>query len=257
MFSKRNVVDRWINKQRLNREAVTHLSSLINHQMLQGHSSYITHDIYLDQVWNKLHLWCRGRGSSVNIVTKLQNGRPRFDFRQRYRVQTGFVAHPESHPKVMWVNLSGREVDHSPRLVLRLGMCGTIPPFPQHTFMAWYLFKHKDNCTFIFISLTTTVTFRYIPALFTFLPVKTFYCKHNTTLDFCPFLNSTSIYQKRKTDPTVSCRWELCFVMTNGQILQPESSIFYHFWNNIFLLINNHDISLFHFTNKKCSDVDI
>jgi hypothetical protein len=40
-------------------------------------------------------------------------------------------------------------------------MCGAIPPLPQYFFMAWYLVKHRDNCTFTFI-MTTEVNTHYI-----------------------------------------------------------------------------------------------
>jgi hypothetical protein len=33
-------------------------------------------------------------------------------------------------------------------------MSGAIPPFPEYTFMAWCLVKHRDN----FTTITTTTT---------------------------------------------------------------------------------------------------
>jgi hypothetical protein len=36
------------------------------------------------------------------------------------------------------------------QLVPRIKMHGTIPPLPQHAFVAWCLVKHRDNFTFTF-----------------------------------------------------------------------------------------------------------
>jgi hypothetical protein len=38
-------------------------------------------------------------------------------------------------------------------LVPRSRVCGAIPPLPQCAFMAWYLFRHRDNFTFYFTAV--------------------------------------------------------------------------------------------------------
>jgi len=46
--------------------------------------------------------------------------------------------------------------------VPRLRMYGTIPPFPQDFFMAWYLGKHRDFTSTFLLSFLPFSTYRYM-----------------------------------------------------------------------------------------------
>jgi hypothetical protein len=50
-------------------------------------------------------------------------------------------------------------------LAPRLRMRGTIPPLPQHVFVAWCIVKHRDNFTFTFVCRGLPVVLLQKPAL--------------------------------------------------------------------------------------------
>jgi hypothetical protein len=110
------------------------------------------------------------RGSSVNIVTGLRVGRPGFDSRQgRGFFLLATVSRPALRPgpaqpspaqlpiqrlpgsHSSGVNRPGSDADNSPIFGARLRMTRYTPPLPQYAFMAWYLVKHMDNFSFIFV----------------------------------------------------------------------------------------------------------
>jgi hypothetical protein len=76
-------------------------------------------------------------------------------FSHLHLVQTGSGAHPGSYPMGTGgnsprVKMLGREADHSPLSSAEFKNAWSCTSTPPYIFMAWYLFKHRDNFTFTF-----------------------------------------------------------------------------------------------------------
>jgi hypothetical protein len=84
------------------------------------------------------------RDSSVNVVTRLRTGRPRFDSWENMEVFL-YAAAPRSAlrpTQLPFRGWSGRYVKLTTRLYLvpRLRMHGVIPPLPHASLNTWYLY---------------------------------------------------------------------------------------------------------------------
>jgi hypothetical protein len=100
------------------------------------------------------------RGSSVSIVTRLQDGhrnstagrRKYAIFILRKREQTASGGHPDSCRMIACIKRSGREADHSsPSNAEVKNELSYTSRFP-YVFMAWYLLKHKNKSTFTLLN---------------------------------------------------------------------------------------------------------
>jgi hypothetical protein len=93
-------------------------------------------------------------------VARLRDGRPEFDSRQalgffsfRQGVQNGSGAHLVSYPmstedSSTGVKRPGHEADHSPPSSAEVNNAWSYIFTPRYVFIAWYLFKNRDNFTF-------------------------------------------------------------------------------------------------------------
>jgi hypothetical protein len=101
----------------------------------------------------------RKRDSSVRIVCGLRAGRPGsvyrqgqwWDFLLRQRVHTGSGSHLAPNPMDTGGKAAGAwswplYLHLLPVWIMRVSLI----PLPQHVFMAWCLFKHRDSFTFTF-----------------------------------------------------------------------------------------------------------
>jgi hypothetical protein len=75
------------------------------------------------------------------------------NFSLHHRVQNGSEAHSASSPLgpgtlSLGVKRPGREADHSSPSSAEVKNAWSYTFTPQYVFMAWYLFKHRDNFTF-------------------------------------------------------------------------------------------------------------
>jgi hypothetical protein len=90
------------------------------------------------------------RGSRVRFPAGAGN------FSLHYRVQNSSGAHPASYPigtkgSFPAGEAAGREADHSPPPSTEVKECVELYLHsPQYVFMAWCVFKHRDNFTFTF-----------------------------------------------------------------------------------------------------------
>jgi len=94
-----------------------------------------------------------GRGSSVNIVTRLRAG-PAWAMEEYFllaiasRLALGPTQPPiQCVPRALSVGLKwpGYETDRSPPSSAEVQNAWSIPSLPQYAFMAWCLVKHRDG----------------------------------------------------------------------------------------------------------------
>jgi hypothetical protein len=107
------------------------------------------------------------RDSSIGIMTDygmddpiigvgIPEGAGNFSFDTASRPALGLT-----EPHLQWiagalslgVKWSGRDAYHSPPSSVEVRMCGAIPPFPQHSFMAWCAVKKAQGQLYFYLYL--------------------------------------------------------------------------------------------------------
>jgi len=88
-------------------------------------------------------------GSSSSIVTNLRTGRQGFD-PGRGNDETPFLRHRlQTSSGYQGFFPRGVNITTDRHLVPKLRKRGAVPPLLRYIFMAWCLFKHRENFTFI------------------------------------------------------------------------------------------------------------
>jgi hypothetical protein len=94
-----------------------------------------------------LGYWLDDRGSKVPFLAGAGN------FSLHHRVQNGSGAQWLPGALSLGINVPGREADHSPPSSAEVKNEWSYTSTPQHSFMTWCLFKHRNNFIFMLLCI--------------------------------------------------------------------------------------------------------